>query len=934
MIGRAAEREAMSAARARALAGEPRVVLITGPAGIGKTCLVSSACADSPELPVLAGESAPLAGASLAYGPFVAALGGRVDWLVAEDDGADMRTRRHRLFIRVLEELVARAPLLLVLEDLHWADESSRELLDFLAIRLRDAAVMVIATVRDGELDDRARSWLAELGHRPTVLRLRLGPLTGAEISAVVADLMPDGTSAEVSAAVVAAAEGNPLFARELAASGGSAVPISIADVVRAKAAGLNEQARAVVEQVAVADSGMPHDLLAASVPFAERRLLAATRAAVSCGLLVASGDGYAFTHTLIRQAIYTGILPGERRRLHQRLAAALAHPPGRPDADPGLLARHWYLAGDQQRAGPAALRAARHAVGLRAYPEARMNYALAIELAGWLTEPACDVLEEAARAANWAGDAAQAATWAADAVARSLVGGPVTDRARRLERLGRYLWESGDPHAALEATEQAMALLDEEQPSVLKAQVLAAMAGRRMFIGDPAAALPLAMRAVDLAERTGTDPVRAHGLATLGIIKAQRGELDDGLAALRLSHDLALRAGSVEDIVRAAANRMYLLHYAGRFEEALQAARDGREAAQALGAPPSLTNVLDGNTAGVLVATGRWDEADRLLAELVAQAPANITRLWFLQLQLAVGRGEAERITALVAVLRKSADDPRLTGPLHACLADHALNAGDLTGAATEVMDGLAALRGTAVDEDELRLLAAAARISADLALLPASARPRAVSGGWDSVATSTGARASAILGQQAGAGQPELTGYGLLIMAEQARGLVRDSRAMWRDVAEAWRVAGQPYREAYARMREAEAAARAGRREAAIRALVACETLAGRLRAAPLLALAADLSRRARLTTSTTIAPPAAAVASRFDLTDRESAVLMLLARGDSNRRIARALFISERTVAVHVSRILGKLGVRNRTEAATVCLRLDLLSHDKES
>jgi predicted ATPase len=298
MVGRVAERQAMSTARARALAGEPQVVLITGPAGIGKTCLVSSVCAGVRDAHVLMGESAPLAGASLAYGPFAAALGDRVSWLIAEDDGADMLTRRHRLFLRVLEELQSRAPLLLVLEDLHWADESSRKLLDFLAVRLRDAAVMVLATVRDGDLDDRARSWLAELERRPGVLRLRLGPLTAAEIAAVVADLMPDGASAEVSSAVVSAAEGNPLYARELARSGAATVPASIADAVKARAAGLTEQARAVIEQVAVADGGMSHALLAAAVPFAERRLLAAARAAVSCGLLVASGDGYAFTHT------------------------------------------------------------------------------------------------------------------------------------------------------------------------------------------------------------------------------------------------------------------------------------------------------------------------------------------------------------------------------------------------------------------------------------------------------------------------------------------------------------------------------------------------------------------------------------------------------------------------------------------------------------
>jgi len=141
---------------------------------------------------------------------------------------------------------------------------------------------------------------------------------------------------------------------------------------------------------------------------------------------------------------------------------------------------------------------------------------------------------------------------------------------------------------------------------------------------------------------------------------------------------------------------------------------------------------------------------------------------------------------------------------------------------------------------------------------------------------------------------------------------------------VADAWREASQPYREAYARLREAEAAARAGRREQAARALAAGQALARELPSAPLLSLAAPALRRGRLAPS---APQARSAArARFDLTGREVEVLALLAKGDSNRQIARALFISERTVAVHVSRILDKLGVRNRTEAATVGARLE--------
>ncbi len=459
----------MSAAYARARAGQAQLLLVTGRAGLGKTRLVEDLCASATDARVLTGESAPLTGSALAYGPFVDALRDHAGWLLDEDDrSGDMLTQRHRLFLRVLEVLTglaARAPVLLVLEDLHWADESSRELLGFLAVRLREQPVMVVATLRDDELSGSARRWLSELERRPRVLSLRLAPLTPAEIGEVVADLLPRGTGTESRAAVITAAEGNPLYARELASAGPGRLPASITDAVLAKADGVTAQTRALVDQVSVADGGMSHELLAATVTLPEDDMLPAVRAAVDAGLLVSDGDGYAFGHALIRQVIYAQILPGERRLLHRRLAEALAD---RPGSDPGLLARHWHLAGSEDRAAPAAVLAARHAVSVSAYPEAAKNYALAIELASRLPEAGPDLLEEAARAASWAGNSEQAATWAADALAASGAAAPV-DRARRLERLGRYRWETGDLKAAVDATEQAMVVLETEPPSRLR---------------------------------------------------------------------------------------------------------------------------------------------------------------------------------------------------------------------------------------------------------------------------------------------------------------------------------------------------------------------------------------------------------------------------------------------------------------------------------
>ena len=225
---------------------------------------------------------------------------------------------------------------------------------------------------------------------------------------------------------------------------------------------------------------------------------------------------------------------------------------------------------------------------------------------------------------------------------------------------------------------------------------------------------------------------------------------------------------------------------------------------------------------------------------------------LELLQLELAVGQGDSQRAASLAAALAKAPPDPGLAGPLRACLAEQALYAGNLAAAAGEVLDGLATLAGTGWAEEEIRLLAAGARVAADIAALPAADRPGHLPETWERAAVTFPERARAITDAD-GRGQPAVAAFGALAAAEHARQHRSDDPATWRAVADAWRVAGQPYREAYARLREAQVAARAGQRDQAARAVAAGEGLARKLPSGPLLSLAEEVARRAGLTAGT---------------------------------------------------------------------------------
>src|SRR5215216_6646506 len=361
-IGRRGELGALKAALARAVDGDPAMVLVGGEAGIGKTRLVSeltAACA-ADGTRVLTGGCVPVGEGSLPYAPVVEVLRALVAELgpdtvrelvgpswpelarlapglgrpQADPDGHGAQSRLFELLLGLLGRLGEQAPLILVVEDLHWADRSTRELLGFLVRNLRWERLLLVVTYRSDEPDpDRLGPYLAKLDRGGRVQRLELTRLDQATTVAQLTGILDAIPAADLVEAVFVRSEGNPFFTEELLAAvraGSGELPATLRDLLRGRVQTLPDQARQVLTVVAVAGRRVPHPLLAAVAGTDDRRLDQALRAAVAHQLLVTrpGEDGYEVRHALLAEVIAADLLPGERARLHAGYARALTDQP------------------------------------------------------------------------------------------------------------------------------------------------------------------------------------------------------------------------------------------------------------------------------------------------------------------------------------------------------------------------------------------------------------------------------------------------------------------------------------------------------------------------------------------------------------------------------------------------------------------------------
>ena len=929
LVGRAAEIAVLGESWARARGGSPATVLIGGEAGIGKTRLVRHFTGDV-EAEVLYGGCVDFSGGGLPFGPFTAALRGHAGTpaeLLPGDVQADSDTARARLFEEVLTRfagLCARRPVVFVIEDIHWIDRSSLDLLSFLVHNQQAArALLCVVTYRSDELE-RAhplRRSLAELDRVAWTRRMELPRLTRRAVGSLVGAIAGAEPAASLVAEIHRRSEGNPLFAEVLLdRQDQSGLPESLRDLLLARVAQLPEPTQAVLRTAAAGVGQVSHELLAAASGLDNGALSAALRPAVAAGVLVVDGDGYRFRHALISEAVRDDQLPGERAAAHRRFAQALAadHALAADGSGSAELAFHWHAAGDVSRALGAAWQAAGDAGARLAYAERLDMLERVIDL--WARVPdaarciGCGraaVLDAAVAAAVLAGEDERGVALATVALAGA-EGDPVRtawllwQRATMLADLGRV---------GLDDLSAAVRIAPPGHP--VRAAVLCALANRLLADSRNDEAEEAAAEALDIARAAGDARIEAQVLIVLATRRARRGDLAAELPRLAEAEEAAARLGAHGVRMLAVRAEATVLVAFGEYERAAERARHGIAVAESIGLGRTLGASSDGILASALIGQGQWDEATSAVEHALDHAPVPALQvpLVCLRATIALARGDTAPAEKALAFTRevlapgvRPPVDPWLPLQLEAELR---LAQGRVAEAAAVIERGLA--------DPGLRR---SERFT--WPLLPVGARVAAA--GAPGLLDELRRRAA-----ETPATGPLLRALALTFAAEADRAAGTMARAPWDEAVAAWEGVGDPYQLGHALIRAAEAAAADGDRPAATARVRRAAEIAGRLGARPLREQAEWLARRARLTLAgdpaAQAADPGEQARHQYGLTARELEVLRLVAIGRSNRDIAAELFISAKTASVHVSNIMSKLGVASRVEAAALAYRLGL-------
>ena len=1004
-VGRASEISRLRSAFAAVREGTPATVLIGGEAGVGKSRLIGEFTA-AERATGSPGMSAPGAGArvliggclelgadGLPFAPFSAVLRDLVRELGVEGiagmlagrairelarllpelgeapTGVDPGEARARLFeqmLVLLDHLADDAPVILTIEDAHWADRSSRDLLSFLVRNQRAmAGVLIVVTYRTDELHRThpLRPLIAELDRIEWVERMDLPRLTRREAGELAGRIIGSVPDVAYADRLYRRTEGNPLFLETLLTchdADSGELPDSLRDLLLIGVNRLPEESQALLRVASAGGERVGHALLAAVSGLSPDELTRVLRPAVTANTLRTETDDYVFRHALIREAVHEDLLPGEHGRLHDRFARAIDAdrslvPPDRAHIE---MAHHWYSAHNVTWALVSAWQAAAEARKAVAHAERLTLVARVLELWDQVPDAAdrigadhARVLEETVAAAYDAGDAERGTAFATAALAELDPESEPVRVALLLNMRADFSHQLGRDNLA--DLKQALALVPADVSPSARTRILLACGkhGGRHRPED----LTATEEALRLARQAGDPANEASALLMLAVLlcdpsaMAVRGS--EALDMVARARAIAAEVNAYKTLLHVAINESHLLEGAGDHEAAAEVARQGVATAEEYGLFRTSGTFLAINLAEPLMALGRWDEAIEVLehARELLPPPINQASLDVVSGLIAAARGDATVAAQFAASSRAVLDGARFKDQHHLPLAQLDIDAAIAAG------DGQAAVAAAANALDRYDLPGSLTRYGWPVLVSGARAcllALRQTDGSHDEAARES---AVALLDRLRGIAA-DFKAYGpvqegwrrtftaTVLQAQQARdGL----RAAWDDAAAAWAAVSQPHPEAEALAAAAAAAVADGDRDGAATRLRRATTLSEGLRAAPLSDEIARLSRRVlravgdRSAAGVTGDPAggpaaqgaagpaagAAGPASPMGLTARELEVLELVAAGRSNREIAAELFISAKTASVHVSNILAKLGVGSRGEAAATAYRLGL-------
>jgi DNA-binding CsgD family transcriptional regulator/tetratricopeptide (TPR) repeat protein len=954
MIGRESELAELRALFDEALAGNPRVAVIGGEAGIGKSRLISEfteRAAD--DALVVVGQCVDFGAVDVPYAPLAGLLRGIVAeygvesvteaaganrdtlWRLTEperasgskDDDSGVN-RPSELLTALFERFAAVRPLVVVIEDLHWADPATLDVLRFAARVLTRGPIMIVLSYRSDDVGrgHPLRAFLAELERNRRVDRMTLNRLTPEQVREQAAALLGSSPSARRSAALFDRSEGVPFFVEELVCIDDDAdtvvVPETLREILLARYETLEENAQYIMRALAAGGGWVDHDLLEEVVARPADELELALRAGVDAGVIVVvQGRGYAFRHALVRDAIVQELLPGESTRLHVRFAEALTRRQELQKAGPGrigravLISHQWMEGHDVERAFATSIDAMALSITGFAYASAAQMGERALELWDRVPDAAAmagmdhvDLLAKTAHSWRNAGEpqrslamieTALAEVDNSDGIALSRL---LRDKATVLSVEGRV-----ESVAVFEAALDALA---PDQEPMLRANILAELAAQYMISDRPEEAIVRATSALEIAP---ADAPRSASIAAniRGGTLIALGRIDEGLADFARSRQFA--EGDTPAQLRFFVNYSDTLHLLARYEESLAVASEGLALAREAGVERSSGAILAVNTVDPMFALGRWDEADDLIDASLDLEPPMVFRLYLRRAKLrsTLWRGDPDTAWDMyrewaARMSQLAAFEYQTRAGVANDLIFVALARGDQA-TATEFARALSGSRPVGSPGWELPLIGAA---SYELAR-------RREAGDGVGASPDYADEETHLRDLLAGDAVWPTHGFWTAFVDAQLggeRGTGTDVDA-WVRAAEA---ADSPTVAVLSRLLTRYGLARAqlesGDRSAATATCVALRAEADSIGAGLFVRWVDELMGRGGLAPARG-GPPADRDA---ELTAREQQVLDLVAEGLSNGQIADRLYISRKTVSVHVSAILRKLGAASRTEA----------------